>query len=147
MFLPGFGHRAHPWPQGPRPQVMTMWTSRPAREEEWAPQRSWAWNELPSGKLTVCELESHHFSWVNWTISMAIFNSKLLNDQRVPSGVVPVSLVVSWWLPSNVAMKSTDWSWLVHWSIGPRMISDRWPATMGDRDDWWSSQLWRIKLH
>ena len=40
--------------------------------------------DLRSGKLTLCELENHHFFFMaNLTNSVAIFNSKLLNYQRI----------------------------------------------------------------
>ena len=42
--------------------------------------------DLRSGKLTVCELENHHFFQGKSTNSVTIFNSKLLNYQMVFHG-------------------------------------------------------------
>ena len=41
----------------------------------------WFSGDLPSGKLRVCELESHHLQWVN-ELSMIMFNSYVIFNQR-----------------------------------------------------------------
>ena len=54
-------------------------------------------------------MENHHFSWENSTISMAIFNSKLLNYQRVSALSLQLCTANSFFSESKVLQVQSIW--------------------------------------